>query len=148
MGRLSWDQYFIKFAYLASERTTCIRRKVGAILVKDNHIIATGYNGAPRGIPHCTKETCIREQNNIPSGKCQELCRGLHAEQNLLIQAARTGIIVKDSSLYCTTFPCSTCAKMIINSGIIHVFYNEGYLDDMATEMFKQAGIRSVRLNV
>ncbi|MCM8774302.1 MAG: cytidine/deoxycytidylate deaminase family protein [Candidatus Omnitrophica bacterium] len=141
MSRPSWDEYFMKVAYLVSERSTCLRRRVGAVLVKDKRILATGYNGAPSGIVHCEKKGCLRDELNIPSGQRHELCRGLHAEQNVLVQAALHGVSTKDSVLYLTCTPCIICAKMIINAGIREVICKEYYPDPMAEELFKEAGI-------
>lgn len=142
MGRANWMKYFIDFAKLASTRSTCLRRQVGAVLVRDNHILATGYNGAPKGIKHCDEVGCVREQHQIPSGQNHELCRGIHAEQNAIIQAAYHGISIKDSTLYCTHSPCSICMKMLINAGIDHVYFIDGYPDDLT----KQLAYRSVGL--
>ncbi len=127
---------------LVAERSTCRRRKVGAILVKDKRILATGYNGAPSGLPHCLDIGCLREDNNIPSGQRHELCRGLHAEQNVIIQAARYGIPIQGAILYCTTRPCVICAKMIINSDITAVYYQEGYADELADQLLNEAEIK------
>jgi dCMP deaminase len=141
--RPAWPEYFMQMAELAKQRSTCLRRKVGAVLVKDNHIIATGYNGAPSGIEHCKK--CIREKKGIPSGERHELCRGVHAEQNCIIQAARHGVSTKGSALFLTNSPCSVCAKMIINAGITAVYFKEGYPDDMALEMLYEAKVPAFR---
>jgi len=122
-------------AELAASRSTCIRRKVGAVLVKDRRVISTGYNSAPAGHQHCTDIGCLREQINVPSGEKHELCRGVHAEQNAIIQAAVHGLSVAGASLYCTTQPCSICAKMIINAGILIVIYRDDYNDKMADEL-------------
>lgn len=111
MERPSWQQYFMEMAYLASKRSTCLRRKVGAVLIRDNQIIATGYNGSPKGVPHCEDIGCLREQQKVPSGKNQELCRGVHAEQNAIIQAAINGSSTRGAILYCTNQPCSICAR-------------------------------------
>lgn len=146
MDRPGWDKYFMALAYLVSERSTCLRRKVGAVLVRDKRILATGYNGAPSGLLHCENTGCLREQYNLPSGERHELCRGLHAEQNVLLQAAYYGISVKDSSLYVTVSPCCICAKMIINAGIKEVIYVHLYPDQMATEFLKQAKIKVKRI--
>jgi len=127
-----------------SQRSTCSRRWVGAVLVKDKRILATGYNGAPSGLPHCLDVGCLREQNNIPSGQRHELCRGLHAEQNVIIQAARDGIPIRGATLYCTTRPCVICAKMIINANIVVVYYEEGYEDELADQMLHEAGIEMI----
>ncbi len=140
--RPSWDEYFMEVAQVVARRSTCLRRNVGALLVKDKRILATGYNGAPSGLPHCTEVGCAREQAGVPSGERHEMCRGLHAEQNALIQAARHGISVKGACLYSTTEPCSLCAKMLINAGIDRVVYMEPYPDKLSREMLKQAGIR------
>lgn len=143
--RPSWDTYFMDITRLVAKRTTCCRRAVGAVIVRDKRILATGYNGAPSGLPHCLEIGCLREQQKIPSGKHHELCRGLHAEQNAILQAAYHGLSIKDATLFCTTRPCSICAKLIINAGICKVIYIEGYEDPMATEMLSQAGISVVQ---
>jgi dCMP deaminase len=139
--RLSWDEYFMSIAHLVANRSTCLRRQVGAVLVKDNRILCTGYNGAPSGLRHCLEIGCLREKRGIPSGERHELCRGLHAEQNTLVQAARHGIVVADSTLYCTTFPCVICAKMLINAGVIGIVYSDGYSDALAQELLAEADI-------
>ena len=144
MVRPSWDAYFMEITNLVSQRSTCSRRRVGAVLVKDKRILATGYNGAPSGLPHCLDVGCLREQNNIPSGERHELCRGLHAEQNVIIQAARDGIPIRGATLYCTTRPCVICAKMIINANIVVVYYEEGYADELADQMLREAGIEMI----
>ena len=128
-------------AELISKRSTCLRRGVGAVLVRDRRILATGYNGAPSGMRHCLDIGCLREQMNIPSGERHELCRGLHAEQNAIIQAALHGVSVNGSTLYCTNHPCIICSKMMINAGIVRVIVHENYRDDLAEEMLKEAGI-------
>ena len=133
-------------AELISKRSTCLRRGVGAVLVRDRRILATGYNGAPSGMRHCLDIGCLREQMNIPSGERHELCRGLHAEQNAIIQAALHGVSVNGSTLYCTNHPCIICSKMMINAGIIHVIVRENYRDDLAEEMLKEAGIEVSQL--
>src|SRR6056297_166876 len=140
--RPDWDQYFIGITKLVAERSTCLRRKVGAIIVKEKRILATGYNGAPTGLKHCSEVGCIREQMNVPSGQRHELCRGLHAEQNAIIQAALAGVSIKGSKLYCTTFPCSVCAKMLINAQIKEVIYVSDYMDQLSKELFEEAGIK------
>jgi dCMP deaminase len=126
---------------LVSKRSTCLRRKVGAVIVQDKRILTTGYNGAPRGLPHCLEMGCLREEKEVASGERQELCRGLHAEQNAIVQAALYGISIKRSILYCTTQPCVTCAKMIINAGIKRIIYQEKYPDELARKLFKEAGV-------
>jgi dCMP deaminase len=142
MQRPSWDQYFMDITRLVATRSTCMRRQVGAILVKDRNILATGYNGVPSGISHCDVVGCLRERLKVPSGERHELCRGLHAEQNAIIQAARHGINIDNSTLYCTTMPCIICTKMLINAGITTVVYAEGYADDLAREMLAETGIK------
>ncbi len=139
--RPSWDQYFMDIVELVSKRSTCLRRKVGAVLVRDKRILSTGYNGAPTGIRHCAEVGCLREQLNVPSGERHELCRGLHAEQNAIIQAALHGVSIKGSTIYCTNHPCIICSKMIINSGIEKIVYRDGYRDKLSEEMLKEANI-------
>jgi dCMP deaminase len=140
--RPSWDSYFMKIAEDVSTRSTCLRRQVGAVIVKDKRILTTGYNGAPSGISHCTEQNCLRILFNVPSGERHELCRGLHAEQNAVIQAAYYGVSVKGASIYVTHQPCSICTKMLINSGIESFIYRTPYKDDLALEMISEAGIR------
>jgi dCMP deaminase len=139
--RPSWDEYFMNIAGLVAKRSTCIRRQVGAVLVRDRRVLATGYNGAPTALRHCLDLGCLRKQHNIPSGERHELCRGLHAEQNAIIQAALHGVSVKDAVLYCTNHPCIICAKMIINAGIRSVLIQDGYRDTMAEEILQEAGV-------
>ena len=127
--------------HLVAKRSTCIRRQVGAILVKDKRVLSTGYNGAPSGIAHCQDVGCLREKNKVPSGERHELCRGSHAEQNAIVQAATYGIPIKDAILFCTNLPCSICIKMIINAGIQTIFYEEGYPDDLSEKLIKESGI-------
>ena len=144
--RPSWDQYLMDITHFVATRSTCLRRHVGAILVRDKRILSTGYNGAPKGIEHCLDVGCLREQMGIPSGERHELCRALHAEQNAIIQAALHGVSIKDSTLYCTTLPCVICSKMIINAGITKIVYQEGYPDDLAREMMSATEIVLVRV--
>jgi dCMP deaminase len=139
--RPSWDEYFMEFARLAARRSSCLRRSVGAVLVREKRVLATGYNGAPTGVAHCSETGCLRESLKVPSGERHELCRGLHAEQNAIIQAAHHGIRIEGSSLYCTTHPCVICTKMLINAGIVKIVYAEGYTDDLSAEMLKESGI-------
>ena len=147
--RLSWDEYFMKMAHLVARRSTCLRRQVGAVLVKDKRIIATGYNGAPKGLPHCIDiGRCLRQELNVPSGQRHELCRGLHAEQNCIIQAAVFGVSTRGATLYTTTYPCAICAKMIINAEIREVVYDADYEDALAKELFEQAGVKVRRFHV
>ena len=131
---------------VVAKRSTCLRRQVGAILVKDKRILSTGYNGAPAGLRHCEEVGCLREDSSVPSGERHELCRGLHAEQNAIIQAAYHGTSIAGSTLYCTNKPCIICSKMIINAGIEMVFYEEGYNDPLADQMLAEAGIKIVRI--
>ena len=128
---------------LVARRSTCLRRQVGAVMVKDKNILATGYNGTPSGIKHCDVTGCLREQLMVPSGERHELCRGLHAEQNAIIQAARHGVNISDSVLYCTDSPCIICTKMLINAGIRKVIYLQGYADNLSLEMLEEAGIET-----
>ncbi len=146
MGRPGWNEYFMKIAEDVSTRSTCIRRSVGAIIVKDKRILSTGYNGAPVGIEHCTEETCLRTKYNVPSGERHELCRGLHAEQNAIIQAALHGVSIKDAVIYITHQPCSICTKMLINSGINKIICKFPYNDPFAAEMIKESGIKFIIL--
>ena len=141
MQRPSWDQYFMDITHLVATRSSCLRRQVGALLVKDRNILATGYNGVPSGISHCQAVGCLRERLQVPSGERHELCRGLHAEQNAIIQAAKHGTNIDGATLYCTTMPCIICTKMIINAGISRVIYGEGYADELAREMITEAAI-------
>ena len=129
-------------ASLVARRSTCRRRQVGAVVVRDRRILATGYNGAPAGLSHCLDIGCLREELEIPSGERHELCRGLHAEQNVIIQAAYHGVSIKGGTLYCTNLPCSICAKMLINAGIDEIIYQEGYADAMTEDMLNAAGIK------
>jgi dCMP deaminase len=129
-------------ARLTAERSTCLRRQVGAVIVHEKHIIATGYNGAPKGIPHCEeKGGCLRQQLKVPSGERHELCRALHAEQNAIIQAATLGHSIEGASIYITNQPCVICAKMIINAGIKRIVVDDGYPDELAVDLLKEAGI-------
>jgi len=146
VSRPSWPQYFMGIAQMVSRRSTCLRRQVGAILVKDRRILATGYNGAPAGLKHCEEVGCLREDSSVPSGQRHELCRGLHAEQNAILQAAYHGISIAGSDLYCTNKPCVICSKMLINAGVNRIFYLEGYEDPLSDAMLEEAGIEVTRL--
>ena len=145
--RPSWQQYFMQMAFLASTRSTCLRRQVGAVLVKDNQILSTGYNGSPKGVRHCSEVGCLREKNNVPSGQMHELCRGLHAEQNAIIQAGLNGSSARGATLYCTHQPCSICAKMIINAEIQTVYVAEKYPDELAEKLLAEAGVELILFN-
>ena len=141
-NRPTWDEYFLEVAKLVAKRSTCLRRSVGAVIVKDKRILATGYNGAPAGLKHCSEVGCMRQKLKIPSGERHELCRALHAEQNALIQASLYGISVKGSVMYATCQPCVICAKMLINAGIKEIVISAGYPDKMAMDFLKQAKIK------
>jgi len=141
-GRPEWDQYFMAIARLAATRSTCLRRKVGAVIVRERRIISTGYNGAPRGLTHCLELGCMREKMGIESGQRHELCRAIHAEQNAVIQAAISGVSVEGGTIYSTTFPCVLCSKIIINAGLKRIVVLEGYPDDLSRQMLEEAGIR------
>ena len=145
--RPSWETYFMDITTLVARRTTCTRRAVGAVIVKDKRILSTGYNGAPSGVRHCAEVGCLREQLKVQSGMRHELCRGIHAEQNAIIQAAYHGVSVKGAALFCTTQPCSICAKMLINAGITTIYYEAGYADELARDMLAEAGVAMVRVS-
>ncbi len=141
MSRPSWDEYFMTIAAQVAGRSTCLRRATGAVLVKDKRILATGYNGVPSGLAHCEAAGCIREQREIPSGSHHELCRGIHAEQNAVIQAARHGISIDGATAYCTHQPCVLCAKILINAGVASIVFAEPYPDPLSAAMLAEAGI-------
>ena len=140
-SRPSWDEYFMEITGLVSSRSTCLRRRVGALFVKEKNILATGYNGAPSGVPHCPEIGCLRERLGIPSGERHEICRGLHAEQNGIIQAARHGINLSGSTVYITDSPCIICAKMLINVGVRRIVCRRGYPDQLSVEILGEAGL-------
>jgi dCMP deaminase len=139
-SRPSWDNYFKKITEEVKTRSTCLRRQVGAVIVQNKRILATGYNGAPSGLKHCLEIGCLREKLGIPSGERQELCRGLHAEQNAIIQAAQHGVSIAGAKIYTTNKPCVSCTKMIINAGIKEIVYLQDYKDDLADELLREAG--------
>jgi dCMP deaminase len=145
--RPDWDSYFMDMAKLAARRSSCLRRAVGAVLVKDRRMLATGYNGVPSGTTHCDVVGCLRDRLNVPSGERHELCRGLHAEQNAIIQAAFHGVSIRDAALYCTNLPCIICAKMLINAGVRRIVYLEGYSDTLTMEMLTEVGMEIVQLS-
>ncbi|MBE0446507.1 MAG: cytidine/deoxycytidylate deaminase family protein [Actinobacteria bacterium] len=145
-ARPSWDEYFLNITKQVAERSTCLRRKTGSLLVRDKRILATGYNGAPSGVKHCYEVGCLREAQGVASGERHELCRGLHAEQNALIQAALHGIAVGGASIYCTHQSCSLCAKMLINSGIKEIIYEQGYPDALSQALLAEAGVRLLQV--
>jgi dCMP deaminase len=140
-ARPSWDEYFMLIAELAATRSTCLRRQVGAVIVKDKKILATGYNGAPSGLKHCLDIGCLREELKIPSGERHELCRATHAEQNAIVQAALFGVSIKDSTMYSTTQPCILCTKLIINAGIKRIVIKDSYPDRMSRQMLREAKV-------
>jgi len=144
--RPSWDEYFAAVTRQVATRSTCLRRQVGAVIVKDKRILTTGYNGAPSGLAHCAEVGCLREQLGVPSGQRQEICRGLHAEQNAIIQAALHGVSIEGGTIYITHTPCVTCAKMLINAGIVRVVCLGEYPDELARTMLKGAKIELVMM--
>ncbi len=141
-NRLSLDDYFMGIARVVARRSTCLHRHVGAVIVKGKQIVSTGYNGAPSGHPHCLDIGCARE--GVPSGQRSELCRGAHAEQNAINFAARYGISIEGATLYTTHYPCSWCAKSLVNSGIAEVVYDEDYPDPLAKEVLSTIRVRKV----
>jgi len=143
--RPDWESYFMTLAAVAATRSTCLRRQVGAVIVRDGQIISTGYNGSPKGTPHCFETGCLRAQLNIPSGERQEMCRGSHAEMNAISQAASVGVSTAGAVLYCTHSPCAFCSKAIINAGIVRVVYLYSYPDELAERLRREAGLISER---
>ncbi len=139
--RPDWDSYFMTIAAVAATRSTCLRRQVGAVIVRDGQIISTGYNGSPKGTPHCAETGCLRARLHIPSGERQEICRGSHAEMNAIAQAASVGVSTAGASLYCTHSPCAFCTKAIINAGIRRVVYLYSYPDELAEHLREEAGL-------
>ncbi len=147
MTRPSWERYFMSIAGQVAMRSTCLRRQVGCIIVLERRIVSTGYNGAPSGLPHCEEVGCVRETRGVASGERHELCRGLHAEQNAIIQAAMHGTAVRGGSVFCTHKPCILCTKMLINAGVRRVYYEQGYEDEMADEMAREADLLLIHLS-
>lgn len=145
--RPSWNKYFMEIAHLVKTRSTCLRRQVGAVVVKDKRILSTGYNGAPTNCKHCSEMGCLRDELKIPSGERHELCRALHAEQNAIAQAAQHGISMKDAAIYVTHQPCSLCAKLIINAGLSAIIYEGDYPDSLAIQLLEEAGIKLIHFN-
>ena len=139
--RPDWDTYFLMIALVASTRSTCLRRHVGAVIVRDKYIVSTGYNGPPQGLEHCSEVGCIREKLAIPSGERHEMCRGSHAELNAIAQAAQIGVSTEGSTILCTHEPCSFCTKAILNAGIKNVVYLHPYPDKLAREMMAESKI-------
>ncbi|MBS4054184.1 MAG: cytidine/deoxycytidylate deaminase family protein [Thermaerobacter sp.] len=146
MTRLGWDEYFMAITKVVAERSTCCRRRIGALIIYDRRILTTGYNGAPSGLRHCTDIGCLREERGIASGERHELCRGMHAEQNAIIQAASSGVSIRGGTLYTTHFPCVMCAKMIINAKIARVVFDADYPDRLGQELLAEAGLQVKRL--
>lgn len=142
--RPSWDDYFMEITQVVASRSTCLRRKVGAIIVKDKRIVASGYNGAPSGLPHCSEVGCLRAKLSVPSGERHELCRGLHAEQNAIIQSAVHGVSLAGGVLYSTTQPCSLCSKMLINAQIQKIVFKGAYPDELSLSLLREAGVELV----
>jgi len=140
--RPEWDDYFMELAKLVATRSTCLRREVGAVLVKDKRILATGYNGAPRGMNHCLEIGCLRDQLGIPSGTRAELCRAVHAEQNAIIQCAIYGVSSEGSTIFVTHQPCTICTKILINAGVKRIVYENPYPDEFAQQLLKEAGVK------
>jgi len=141
MSRPDNDTYFMRMADLVATRSTCLRRQVGAVIMKEKRVLTTGYNGAPKGLKHCAEVGCVRTQNNIESGTRHELCRGVHAEQNAVIQAAYFGASIKDASIYTTNFPCVMCAKILVNAGIIEVIYKDDYEDPLSKDIMNESKV-------
>lgn len=139
--RPSWDEYFMTIAHEVARRSTCLRRQVGAVLVKDKRILSTGYNGTPRGLAHCEEVGCLRERQGVESGQRHELCRGIHAEQNAIIQAAVHGVAIEGASLYTTHQPCVLCVKMLLNAGIAEMSFTHAYPDALSESMLAEAGV-------
>lgn len=148
LKRPSWDSYFMELARVVRGRSTCLRRQVGAVIVKDRQILSTGYNGSPSGLKHCAEVGCLRESLAIPSGERHEMCRAVHAEQNALIQAAKHGVAIAGADVYTTVQPCVLCTKMLINAGIKRVVYEISYPDKLALAMAEEAGLELVHLTV
>jgi len=148
MKRPDNDTYFMRMAELASTRSTCLRRQVGAVVVKEKRVLSTGYNGAPRGLKHCEEVGCVREKNGVESGTRHELCRGVHAEQNAVIQAAYFGVSIKDASIYTTNFPCVLCAKILINAGIREVVFKDEYVDELSHSILNESGVTVRRVTL
>jgi dCMP deaminase len=145
-SRPTWDAYFMEICHVVAKRSTCLRRKVGALLVADRRILTTGYNGPPKGMAHCSElGGCCRERLGVASGQRQELCRALHAEQNAIIQAAVHGVKLEGVTSYITIQPCVTCAKMLVNADVRRIVYAGSYPDGLALEMLREAGVEVVQ---
>jgi dCMP deaminase len=144
--RPDWDEYFMNIADMVRTRSTCLRRQVGAVIVRDKRILTTGYNGTPSGLKHCQEAGCLRDQMNIPSGERHELCRGIHSEQNAIIQAAAFGVSIQNATIYVTLSPCILCTKMLINAGITRIVTREAYNDALALKMLEESDIEYIKL--
>lgn len=147
MERPDNDAYFMRMAELVSSRSTCLRRKVGAVIIKEKRVLSTGYNGAPKGLEHCSEVGCVREQQDVSSGTRHELCRGVHAEQNAVIQAAYFGVSIKGATIYTTAFPCVLCSKILVNAGIEEIIYKDDYVDDLSKSIMEESDIRMRRFS-
>jgi len=143
--RPTWDEYFMNIVDLVKTRSTCLRRQVGALIVKDKRILASGYNGAPVGCKHCDEVGCMRNKLNIPSGQRHEICRATHAEQNAIAQSAYSGTSIKDATMYVTTQPCVLCAKLCINAGISKIIFRGDYPDELSMELLQESGVRVLK---
>jgi dCMP deaminase len=143
--RPSWDGYFMQLAFVVAERSTCLRRQVGAVIVKEKQILSTGYNGSPSGLLHCDEVGCLRQSLSVPSGERQEICRAVHAEQNALVQAAKHGVAIMEADLYVTHQPCVLCTKLLINAGIRRAVYTHSYPDQLAVIMAREAGLELIQ---
>lgn len=146
--RIPWKVYFMRIAYMVSTRSTCLRRKVGCVLVKDKRILATGYNGAPVNTAHCLDTGCMRMKLGIPSGQRLDICRAIHAEQNVIVQAAVHGVAISGADIFCTTHPCTQCSKMLINCGVKTIYYCESYPDELSAQMLAEAGIHMEKIDI
>jgi dCMP deaminase len=146
--RPDWTDYFMSIASVVASRSTCLRRQVGAVIVRGRHIVSTGYNGAPRGVRHCTVVGCLREELGVPSGERHEICRGSHAEINAIVQAAATGSSTEGAELYCTHEPCSFCTKAIINAGIHRIVFASPYPDPLARTLREEAGVEVEQVRI
>jgi len=146
VARKCWDEYFMSIVDLVAQRSTCLRRHVGAVIVKDKRILTTGYNGAPSGVAHCQDVGCLRETLSIPAGERHEICRGIHAEQNAIIQAATFGVSISGGIIYTTHQPCFICTKMLINAHISKIIYQEPYPDKFAIDMLHEAKIPCIKI--
>ena len=148
MDRPDNDTYFMRMADLVSTRSTCLRRKVGAVIVKEKRVLSTGYNGAPKGLRHCEEVGCVRLNNNIESGPRHALCRGVHAEQYAVIQAAYFGVSIKDGTIYTTTYPCVMCTKILLNAGIAEIVFKDDYIDPLSRDILAETNVKVRRCDL